>query len=178
MKADSIQKYLKPYRMAGRASTITNMFVSAIAPTGKFEKEVVEQAMRELELDPNDLKCVYCEKEAATWDHLNGLVKNKEFSGYGHQIGNLVPACRTCNESKGGKKFEDFILLKSGIASVELVRRLEAHQKNYAQKFDLVEAKRKNPDLWQEFEEQKIKMMDALRAAEKIAERIRQEFIS
>jgi len=60
--------------------------------------------------NPNkDLKCVFCNDEAETWDHLVGLVKSGELRGFGHQIGNLVPCCKKCNSKKGSKEFDKFI---------------------------------------------------------------------
>jgi hypothetical protein len=48
--------------------------------------------------------CVYCGRaKAQTWDHLFALVKNNEPSGYGHMYGNLMPACKECNSTKGNK---------------------------------------------------------------------------
>ena len=35
-----------------------------------------------------DLMCTYCGTQAETWDHLEALVRDKTWSGYGHTLGN------------------------------------------------------------------------------------------
>lgn len=42
--------------------------------------------------------CAYCSDLACEWDHVIPLSR-----GGAHQIGNLVPSCRTCNASKSTK---------------------------------------------------------------------------
>ena len=82
------------------------------------------------QVDLNHLTCVYCGRPAQTWDHLENLVKEGKFNGYGHQIGNLVPCCRDCNSEKGGKSFRSFVTAQARLTEFErseLIRRLEAH---------------------------------------------------
>lgn len=43
--------------------------------------------------------CVYCDAKATTVDHIVSLAKNHGSNA----IENLVPACRSCNSSKGAK---------------------------------------------------------------------------
>ena len=89
---------------------MNHAFASAIAPVDKYDEKLVSDALSFLGQDPDsDLECVYCQGVAETWDHLVGLVKKGQLRGYGHQIGNLVPCCRECNSSKGGKEFRVFI---------------------------------------------------------------------
>lgn len=102
MKLESIKKHLRPQRLNSRRSTWSNAFASALAPHDDFNEMLVAEALRDLGQDPGtELKCVYCGEPAATWDHVFNKVEQGEFSGYGHQIRNLVPSCRTCNERKG-----------------------------------------------------------------------------
>jgi hypothetical protein len=86
-----------------RASTITNAFVRALAGTDKWDDAGVRRALTDLSQDPERLTCVYCGDSAATWDHVHATVVKGRYSGFGHRIRNLVPACRTCNEKKGGR---------------------------------------------------------------------------
>nr|CCA87186.1 hypothetical protein RALSY_mp30506 [Ralstonia syzygii R24] len=108
--AKSIISHLKPYSIfKKRRTTIAHAFASALAPTDFYEEDKVQVALQALGQDPDSLHCVYCFRPAQTWDHLFNLVKGGESNGYGHQIGNLVPCCRDCNSSKGGKPFEAYI---------------------------------------------------------------------
>lgn len=94
----------------GRKSTFANAFASALAPHDNYDPDVVAEAMRDLDQDPyGELLCVYCGAEAATWDHVFNRVLKGDFSGHGHRIRNLVPCCRTCNESKGQKPWRLFL---------------------------------------------------------------------
>lgn len=110
MKLETIKKYLRPQKISGRRSTFSNAFASALASHDEYDRELVAQAINQLGQSPDDdLTCVYCDSQAATWDHLFKRVDAGEFSGYGHHIRNLVPCCRTCNESKGGKPWHEWI---------------------------------------------------------------------
>jgi hypothetical protein len=59
--------------------------------------------------DPDALTCVYCDVRADTWDHVVGTVSNKEFSGVGHRLRNLVPCCSRCNTRKGKKCWRKYL---------------------------------------------------------------------
>ena len=112
MKLDSIREALRPYSiLRERQTTIAHAFASAIALSDEYDSERVAQALRSLGQDPDgDLMCVYCEKAPAkTWDHVYGLVRNKQYSGFGHVLGNLVPCCMNCNESKGNRDWSQFL---------------------------------------------------------------------
>lgn len=110
MKASSIKKYLRPSSIMGRKSTFSSAFASALAPHDIYVPGSVFAAIRDLDQDPDgELECVYCGAEAATWDHVYNRVVKGDFSGYGHRIRNLVPCCRTCNESKGQRSWREFL---------------------------------------------------------------------
>ncbi|WP_120251485.1 HNH endonuclease [Sphingobium sp. YG1] len=126
MRASSIKKYLRPSTIVGRKSTFANAFASALAPHDIYTPEAVAQALRDLEQDPDqELQCVYCEAAAATWDHVFNRVLKGEFSGHGHRIRNLVPCCRTCNESKGQKPWRNFLELRNPPDKEARIRRIE-----------------------------------------------------
>ena len=108
MRTSTIRKHLDTYKIASeRKTTINHAFASALAPADAFDKDRVARAMEVLGQDPSgDLHCVYCFADAETWDHVVGLVKDGNLRGYGRQLGNLVPCCKNCNSSKGGKTFK------------------------------------------------------------------------
>lgn len=131
MKARSIVSHLKPYSIyKKRRTTIAHAFASALAPLDDYDEDKVRAALEALGQDPDRLHCVFCFAPAETWDHLVNLVKNGEANGHGHQVGNLVPCCRHCNSSKGGKRFDAYIdsLVQLGVSTRESMKaRLRAH---------------------------------------------------
>lgn len=52
--------------------------------------------------------CVYCGRESETVDHVIPWAR----SGYGG-TGNLVPACKTCNQSKSDRTPAEFVMARS-----------------------------------------------------------------
>src|SRR5437773_5742088 len=79
--------------MVSRKSSITNAFVNAIIPVVPPTVNEIEEALRILEMEPDDLRCAYCGDKASEWDHLRPLVKGRRPTGYISEIGNLVPSC-------------------------------------------------------------------------------------
>jgi hypothetical protein len=109
MNVESIKRHLRPYStVQRRATTVHHAFASAIAPRDEYDRERIVDALGTLGQDDSDrLACVYCGADAETWDHLHALVESKRFSGYGHTLGNLVPACKSCNSRKGNKRWRE-----------------------------------------------------------------------
>lgn len=99
----------KKVGITGRKSTITNAFVSAIIPSKEPTDEELIKCLEILELDKNDLRCVYCNEKYSEWDHLRPIVKNKKPTGYISNIYNLVPSCGKCNQSKGNKDWRNWM---------------------------------------------------------------------
>jgi hypothetical protein len=112
MQFEDLKRHLAPYRIyARRKTTINHAFAAAIAPCDGFVKETVIEALRLLEQDPErELKCVYCDDPAETWDHVFATVKDSVFSGAGHRIGNLLPCCKQCNSRKGNRSWDAYII--------------------------------------------------------------------
>jgi 5-methylcytosine-specific restriction endonuclease McrA len=131
MKIKSIKSHLKPYLIFWRRkTTISHAFASAVAPYDIYDEKVIRKAVKTLGQNPDkNLLCVYCGKLAETWDHVVGLVKNSEFSGYGHVIGNLVPCCRNCNFKKGNKNWKIFLNQKSN--SIKRIKVLSKYFSKY-----------------------------------------------
>ena len=133
MKIESIKKHLSPYSIyQKRHTTIAHAFASALAPVDGYDEARLLKALKAFgQEDEDDIRCVYCERPAQTWDHLVCLVKKGELNGYGHQIGNLVPSCKDCNSSKGAKDFRVFVAGLHSLSDAQkkrLLSRLENHQ--------------------------------------------------
>jgi hypothetical protein len=145
-----------------------------VAPVDKFDSARIAEALKTLGQDPSDdLHCVYCERSAETWDHLVGLVKNSEFSGFGHQIANLVPSCKECNSLKSKKGFQTFLNEKitDPRKRVLVQKRLKRYQEKYAQPIDvssLSGRKRKK-----EYDRIKAQIFDLMRKADLLADKLR-----
>ena len=109
-----------------RGTTITHAFASALAPIEIYEATRVREAMVLLgQADPSALVCVYCDRSAETWDHVEALVRHRQGSGFGHTLGNLVPACRDCNSKRGNKPWAEW-MRKRGVAE-ERIERIRRH---------------------------------------------------
>lgn len=111
MRLANIKRHLAPYRFYGRLSTTVSYGVAAaMAPCDAVDDPRWLEALAILGQDASaDLSCVYCGTPATSWDHLFPLVSDKEPTGYGHVVGNLVPACGPCNTAKGNKPWRTFV---------------------------------------------------------------------
>ncbi len=103
-------KMPKPVSIMARTSSITNAFVNGIIPCIMPSENEVREALNLLDLNAEDLRCVYCGDKATEWDYLRPLVKNKRPTGYISEIYNLVPACGKCNQSKGNKDWREWMM--------------------------------------------------------------------
>jgi hypothetical protein len=93
-----------------RKSSITNAFVNSVIPTIQPTREDIERAFAILEIEPSDIRCAYCGDKATGWDHLRPIVLKHRPTGFISEIGNLVPACATCNSSKGNAQWREWML--------------------------------------------------------------------
>ncbi|MCJ2127593.1 HNH endonuclease [Methylobacterium sp. E-045] len=131
MRIEGIKKHLKGQTIMGRKSTFSAAFASALAPFDTYVREEVAAGLRDLGQDPDgELECVYCGGAAATWDHVFSRVVKGEFSGYGHQVRNLVPCCRTCNEKKGKRPWRDLLQAVASDEAPVRAERIELFLKN------------------------------------------------
>lgn len=94
---------VRKLKITSRLSSITNGFVQAIIPERQPTVAEVADALRRLGMTVEQRTCVYCGARATDWDHLQPLVRGRRPTGYFHEIENWVPACGTCNQSKGGQ---------------------------------------------------------------------------
>ncbi|UYZ58071.1 HNH endonuclease [Hymenobacter latericus] len=111
MKKTAIKSHLKDYSIYHkRWTTINHAFAAALSAADEYDEQAVDEALKVLGQDPDgELLCAYCDEPAATWDHISSTVSKGEFSGIGHQIGNLVPCCKACNSSKGSKSWQTYL---------------------------------------------------------------------
>lgn len=181
MNVRTVKRHLAPYSiLQRRRTTIHHAFASAVAPVDVFDEDRVAAAMRALGQDPNDLKCVYCDLPAETWDHLVGLVKGSELRGYGHQIGNLVPCCKACNSRKGAKDWKQYLRERSTEAESpsQRERRISAFLTGYAVEVDLSRVGEVLPDDWARFAGIKQEILRLMGEADVIAGRLRAAVVS
>jgi len=180
MKQDSIRKHLAPrgiYSIAQkRSTTINHAFASAIAPIDRYDEASISEAVIALGQDPDaELKCVYCDGPAQGWDHLHPLVKEKQLSGYGHLIRNLVPSCRDCNSDKGGKDWQAWLLGKGGLAVQERISRIRDYAAPLEGRKGTLEAmQRIAPDLMQKYAALRSEIIRLMGEADQVAAELRE----
>jgi len=162
---------MKPYRLLNRSSTVSNAFAQALAPADDYDEARLETAFRRLGLVGDGvLFCVYCSRPANSVDHLNPLVSDKKFTGWGHVFGNLVPACGDCNQSKGGRPWRDFAR-ESGVPDLQ-VQRLEAYERQSPTPISQDDLSMLYPDLIDAYERLRNLNEDTLRTAQSLANEI------
>jgi hypothetical protein len=99
-------RFKKALKITSRLSSVTNGFVQAIIPQRAPTDPEMTEALIALGMTPTNPRCVYCGAAATDWDHLHPLVRARRPTGYFHEIGNIVPACGPCNQSKGGQEWK------------------------------------------------------------------------
>lgn len=175
MKAASIAAHLRPYSIfQKRSTTIAHAFASAIAPAEELVATRLADAIRLLGQDPAaDLLCVYCDRQAETWDHLVALVHAREMSGYGHTLGNLVPACRDCNSKRGNRDWRSW-LRASRQDGDERAKRIDNHVAFCGKALRSTEdLKRVAPDQMERYARIRSRVLDLLKEGDKLASEIR-----
>lgn len=109
MTKNKIQVFRAPKQPAkekpsSRTSTITKTMYSSILPYKKFDLNKAEE-----KFDRLGGKCIYCGKDAETWDHLKALIVDTKPSGYYSELNNSVPCCGKCNSSKGNRDIKEWL---------------------------------------------------------------------
>lgn len=97
-------------RVDGRTSSITAAFFQAITPVIVPSDSEVEEALAVLGMSKGNCRCAYCGDPRTEWDHFRPIVKGRLPTGYITEIANLVPACGKCNQSKGNKDWNEWML--------------------------------------------------------------------
>jgi 5-methylcytosine-specific restriction endonuclease McrA len=170
--------------MVSRKSSITNAFVNSVIPAIAPTHEDVEEALKVLAIQPDDVRCAYCGNKATEWDHLRPLVLKRRPTGYVTEIANLVPACGKCNQSKGNKPWREWMLSTAkhspagrNIADLnDRVMRLEAFERwRPATKIDL-EAIVGTED-WEAYWSLCENVIDELRRCQQVADELRRRVL-
>ena len=180
MKKDRIKTHLAAYSIVQkRTTTINHAFASAIAPWDKYAdvEEKLDEALTLLGQDPeSDLSCVYCDLPAETWDHLVGLVEKSEFRGYGHQLGNLVPCCKSCNSAKGAKDWYEYLGTKISEPSAfeSRANQIKSYLDRYSEKVTPGRLAEMRPDLWKRYSDVKQEILALMKQADGIADGLRE----
>jgi hypothetical protein len=168
---------LQPYSIfKKRQTTINHAFASAIAPTDIYDEKRIREAMVFLGQDTENLKCVYCDEPAETWDHVFGLVKDLNFSGSGHVIGNLLPCCKKCNSKKGNQNWEQFLNKKKDSKSSLKISLFKKYFKKYPPKtIDLTELEKSFYKEMNQLNAIKDKVIELMKKADEISKSVREK---
>ena len=170
----------KPVSISGRSSSITHSFVNSIIPVIQPTDAEILEALQILEMDPSDVRCAYCGDLSTEWDHLRPLVVTQRPTGYISEIGNLVPACGKCNQSKRNKYWRDWILSDAprspksrGIEDLGArIKRLEVYEQWKPR--DTIDFESiVGAELWAEHWRNWEAVLTALKTSQDLAERIR-----
>jgi len=101
--------------------------------TRQFRKSEIEQVMEFFDFDTPE--CVFCgSHEVQRWDHLVSIKEGGETV-----LGNMVPACARCDDSKRHLPFEEWmmgnaksLLKECGVPDIEQrVAKLRAYQRHF-----------------------------------------------
>lgn len=124
MRFIDIKRHLMPYGIyKRRKTTVNHAFAAAVAPCDEFEAEAMKRAIRLLDQNPDEeLRCVYCDGRAETWDHVFATVHKSVFSGAGHRVGNLLPCCKQCNSKKGNRGWDTYVMSREEAGATREVR--------------------------------------------------------
>lgn len=179
MKRQSIRNHLQPYSILDRRkTTINHAFASALALYDPYDDVLVSQAIKDLGQDPeNDLICFYCDKRPAeTWDHVFGLVKDGQYAGFGHTLGNLVPCCKQCNSEKGNKNWLEFLksVIKDEDKRLIKIAQMEMYLGRYLpSQFGSEQIRELCPEEFEELEMLRKNILILMKKADEVAETIR-----
>lgn len=132
------------YKITGRSTTITGTFVKSMLPNIYASDKEVKEVFDTLSIDPSYPKCAYCRKvEATDWDHFEPIVKHKMHSSYFNDIYNAVPSCSTCNQSKGGSYWKDWLNGKAKNSPKNRIRNFDIKEtERYLEKYEKLHIKK------------------------------------
>lgn len=168
--------------MVSRKSSITNAFVNSLIPVIAPSLDEIDEALGILEMTPDDVRCVYCGDRSTEWDHLRPLVLQLRPTGYISEIGNLVPACGKCNQSKGNKPWRTWMKgtakrspAQRNVAELGLkMARLERYERWKSivpVDFEKIVA----PDLWQGYWKEYDQLIEAMKASQRLADELKSQ---
>jgi HNH endonuclease len=92
-----IEGYFAPYGTLAklRGGNLKSFFERVKSPFDRPDPERTEKALAPFVGKDGRYECAYCGGSAEEWDHIE-----EAGSGGSHQLGNLLPACRSCNRRK------------------------------------------------------------------------------
>jgi 5-methylcytosine-specific restriction endonuclease McrA len=168
--------------MMSRKSSITNAFVNSLIPVVEPTVDEIEEALSILGMSPDDVRCAYCGDVSTEWDHLRPLVVSRRPTGYISEIGNLVPACGKCNQSKGNKHWRAWITSAAPrspatrqvpelAGRVERLQRYESWRPPVAIEFERIVGAEAYAAYWARLDA----VMGSMREAQAFAETLRQQ---
>jgi hypothetical protein len=172
----------KPMKITGRSSSITNAFINSIIPVIYPSEEEIKKAFEILEMSPDNFQCIYCGAASSEWDHLRPLVKDKKPTGYISEIHNLVPSCGKCNQSKGNKEWEDWMVSTATLSPkskqvpdlndrIRKLKKYEKWNKPTQIDFEIIVGKELMEQHWNNCE----KIQNMMRESQVLAEKINNE---
>ena len=172
----------RPMKITGRSSSITNAFANAIIPAIQPTAAEIEQALTILDMSPDDIRCSYCGDPSTEWDHRRPLIKDKRPTGYISEIRNFVPACGKCNQSKGNKNWQEWIVGSArlspktrGIKDIdEKIRRIDAYEKQGGVVRVDFET-HLSSDLWRRHWDNWKTVLEEMRNAQELADELRKK---
>ena len=164
----------------GRSSSITNAFITAIIPVIEPSEAEELEALRILQIKPDDIRCAYCGDKATEWDHLRPIISNQEPTGYITEIGNLVPSCGKCNQSKGKSYWRTWMEGSArlspktrGVPNLqERIERLQAYEV-WREPTKINFASVVGPEMWQRHRQNWRDVLDLLKKSQELASEIR-----
>ena len=165
------KKQMKKYKTTNRTSTLSHAFASALAMSEVYDEAVLIEKLAILGQNADEpLRCVFCQSDARTIDHLNGLVSKSKFTGHGHVIGNLVPCCESCNQSKGNKPWREFAYLSG--TPPEQISRIVAYEALAPKPMSEDDLRILYPDLMEAYERLRNLSHELLRTTDNLASEI------
>ncbi len=171
-----------PVTIMGRSSSITNSFVNGIIPVIEPTEAEIKEALKILEQNEDDVRCVYCGDKKTEWDHLHPLIINKKHTGYITEIANLVPACGKCNQSKGNSDWKEWMLSNTekspktrGIPDLDKRIRIIEKYDNFFQKKIINLEEIAGKDLWEKYQRAYDSIIFNMESAQKIMDEIKEK---
>lgn len=164
----------------GRSSSITKAFIDAIIPVVEPTEAEELEALRILDMSPDDIRCAYCGDKSTEWEHFHAIIANQEPTGYITEIANLVPACGKCNQSKGNSYWRTWMEGGAKLSPrsrrihdlAQRVARLQAYE-SWRRPTKIDFAAVVGPELWQRHKENWRTVLDGLKKSQELANEIR-----
>lgn len=166
--------------LVGRRTTINNAFANAILPKIRPSIAEIREALAILGMTPHSIRCAYCSGRYTEWDHLRPIVQGAKPTGFLSEIGNLVPCCGKCNQSKGNQDWDVWIVSNAPLSPKALGA---PHLDENIARLKAFAAWRPAPplnlegivgtDSWAAYWQKWAVMMDALNDAQQLADELR-----